>query len=524
MYRIVSVVFVFWAAVCTAADIDSLLIQLDGMLSNRAVYEQAKRAEIIENRANYESSTTPLDRYNSLRGLYTAYRSYRIDSAMIVADARLNVAREIGDPHKIASATLNLAESYVKSGMTDKAIAIMDTLDMASLERYHIKYRIGLYITAYRAKLSGALLPHDRMEALERLRYYSGEATRESPVGTLGYYTLQAEHLRDAGMYNEAVAVMEEAARNYDISGDAAMQYTMGETYMSTGETDKAIECLARSAIIDIMNGVKEYKAMILLSSLLFENGELERAFRYINCAFDDAEFSRSSLRTAEVMRSMPVIDASFHTAEKQMNERTNRMLILACVLVVLLILSLSVVIMEYRTNKRILASMARMNEELEQKNQELIKADSLKLRHINMLMQAYASHIASLRDFRKTVYRLLTTSQMERAVEMVKSDKVEALDIASFHEMFDEAFMSMYPDFIQEVERYTANPVKIKTPGRLTPELRIAAMLRLGVDSADEIASMMHYSVQTVYNLRSALKGMLKVTWEEFITCMKRP
>lgn len=524
MYRVVSVLIVCWAAVCTAANPDSLLVRLDGMLSNREVYESAKRAEIDEHKANYESSTTLLDRYNSLRGLYTAYRSYRIDSAMIVADARLMIAREIGDRNKIASATLNLAEAYVRSGMADKAISIMDTLDTASLERYHIKYRIGLYRTAYEAKLSGALLPHDRMEALDRLHFYSAEAARESPEGSLGYYALQAERLRDAGMHAEAVAVLEEAARSYDLSDNAGMQYTLGEMYLSAGQTDKATECLARSAIIDVSNGVKEYKALILLSSLLFESGDLDRAFRYINCAFDDSEYSRSSLRTAEVMRSMPVIDASFHAAERQMNERTNRMLIMACVLVVLLLLSLTAVIIEYRANKRMLATIARINSELENKNRELVKADSLKLQHINTLMQAYASHISRFRDFRKTVYRLLTTSQTERAVEMVKSDEVEALDIAAFHEMFDEAFLSMYPNFVEEVERYTANPVKVKSPGRLTPELRIAAILRLGIISADEIAAMMHYSVQTVYNLRSTLKGMLNVNWDDFEAYLKRP
>lgn len=524
MYRIVSLFIVFYAAVCTAANTDSLLVRLDGILSDREVYDRVKRAEINEHKANYESSTTLVDRYNSLRGLYGAYRSYRIDSAMIVAEARLMVAREIGDANKIASATLNLAESYVKSGMTDKAIAIMDTLDIASLERYHKKYRIGLYRTAYKAKLAAALLPHDRMEALDRLQYFSSEASAESPAGSLGYYTLRAERLRDAGMYAEAVTEMEEAARKYDLSADAAMQYTMGEMYMAANQYDKAIECLARSAIIDVSNGVKEYKALILLSSLLFDNGELDRAFRYINCAFDDAEFSHSSLRTAEVMRSMPVIDASFHAAERRINERTTRMLVLAGVLVVLLLLSLTVVIMEFRLNKRMLAKIAEINGELEKKNRELVKADSLKLQHINMLMQAYASHISRFRDFRKTVYRLMTTSQADRALEMVKSDKAEMLDIASFHEMFDEAFLSMYPNFVDEVERYTTNPVKVKSPGRLTPELRIAAMLRLGITSADEIAAMMHYTVQTVYNLRSSLKGMLSVNWEEFEAYLKRP
>lgn len=509
------------AAICSAlpvrADADSLLTHLDHVLAERDIYDRAHQEEITEHKRNLANSTTLADQYNSLRGLYGAYRSYKIDSAMIVADMRLRVARQIGEPGKIASATLNLAESYVKAGMPEKGVAILDTLRTEGLEKYHLKYRMGIYRTAYAAIEAQSPLPADRMDAREKLQQFTAEALRESPPGTLGTYTLQAEKLREAGMNAEAVAVLEEAAKKHDFSGDAAMQYTLGEMYLCAGQRDKATECLARSAIIDISGGVKEYRALILLSSLLFEDGDLERAFDYINMAFDDAEFSTSRLRTAEIMRSMPVIDASFHAAERWMNERTRTMLIAASVLVVLLLMSLGFVAMEYVANRRMLALNADIRQKLEAKNEELRAADALKLRHINLLMQAYASHISRLRDFRKAIYRQLKTSQITAALDMAKSDKVEAADIAAFHEMFDDAFLSMYPGFVEQVSRLMTEPVKLKTPGRLTPELRVAAMMRLGMTSTDEIASLMQYSAQTVYNLRSSLKAMLRVPWDDF-------
>lgn len=496
---------------------DSLLNQLDGMLLNRYAYEQAKRADIEQHKANNSTATTLADRYNTLRSLYSAYRSYRIDSAMIVADERLKVARDMADPSKITSATLNLAEAYALSGAPDKAIALLDTLDTWSLENYHIKYRVGIYRTAYSAKAAAAVLPADRIAALEKLHYYSDEASKQSTPNSAGDYTLRAEKLRDAGLFKEAVAVMEEAGKKHDLAADAGMQYTLGEMYLSAGQREKAKESLARSAITDISNGVREYRALILLSSILFEDGDIERAFNYINCAFDDAEYSHAHLRTAEVMKCMPVIDAAFHEAQQQINYRTKRLLILAAILVLLLVLSLILVVKEFRTNRRMLATIADINAQLEHKNGELIKADSLKLNHINSLLRAYSGHISRFRDFRKNAYRLLKTSQFETAADLLKSDKAEQIDIAAFHEMFDEAFLSMFPDFVANIDRYMSKPVKIKMPGRLTPELRIAAMMRLGITSTDDIAGMLHYSSQTVYNLRSSLKGMVKVGWDEF-------
>lgn len=496
---------------------DTVLHELDEAIRNRQEFERNKQELVDRQLALLDSVDTPADRYNVLRGLYDAYRSYKIDSAMIVAADRLMIARTLGEPAKIASSTLNLAETYAKAGEPDKAISLLDTLNMTSLEEYHLKYRLGIYRTAYESKLARALLPGDRLEALEKLQYYIAEAAKESPEGTRGAYTLKAEKLRNAGLYAEAVAVMEEACKKYDFSSDAAMQYTMGEIYLAAGERDKAVDCLARASEIDITNCVKEYRALILLASILFEEGDVSRAFNYINCAFDDADFSRASLRTAEVMRIMPVIDMAFHQAEQQITRRTRSLLILAAVLVLLLLVSLIFTVRAFRAKRRMLTVIADINAALAVKNEELVKADKLKLAHIKTLMLAYAGHITRFRDFRKTVYRHLKTSQLDNAMDMVKSDKAELLDFAAFHELFDKLFLSIFPDFVSETGRYMENPLILKTPDRLTPELRIAAMIRLGITSTEEIAELLHYTPQTVYNLRSVLKSMLKVSWKEF-------
>lgn len=522
MRRIILCILLLACMECIARP-DTILMRLDRIIEKRDDFEKAKRASIEEHKANYRSSLTPEDKYNSLRGLYTEYSSYKIDSAMIAADERLTVARKIGNKSKIASATLNLAEAYVKSGASDKGISILDTLDTGSLEKYHYKYRLGIYRNAYSAKVEMAVSPKDKIEALDRLNYFTEQAISQSPAGSLGSFTLEAEKLGNAGLHVEAVAKIEEAAENYDLSNDAAMQYTLGEMYLNANMREKAKDALARSAIIDLSNGVREYRALILLSRILFEDGEIERAFNYINCAFDDSEFSHSYLRTSEIMRSMPAIDAAFHVAERQINRRTNILLIVTVALVVLLIISLILVVREFSIKKKMLATIATINARLEEKNRELKEADSLKQAHINALMLAYAAHISNLRDFRKSVYRLLKTSQLESAMNLVKSDKIESLDIAEFHEMFDKLFLSMYPGFVEDMNRFMESPYKIKEPGRLIPELRIAAMIRLGMTSTEEIAGLLHYSNQTVYNLRSSLKGRLKGDWDEFETYLKQ-
>lgn len=526
--RILSLLFLFLSGLSRGSvSSDSLLTKLDAMLRNPAVYEDAKKAAVSAHLAEYATASTLQDRYNVLRSLYNEYRSYRIDSALIVADERLDIARKLGEKSKISSATLNLAEAYCRVGAVDKAIAVLDTLPMSSLEDYHLKYRISIYRTAYEQKVAAAKLDKDRLDAMDKLRYYTSEAMAASPEGSRGAFVLRAEQLRDAGLYPQAVAEMEKAGKVFDFSEDAPMQYVMGEIYFAAGEREKAAECLARSAILDISGGIKEYKALILLASILFEDGDLDRAFVYINQAFDDVDFSQANLHTIQILKSMPVIDASFHQAQKEISARTHLFLALAALLVLLLVISLIAVVREYRINRAMYATISDINSRLEDKNGALEDANKLKLQHISSLMKANAAHINNFRDFRKTLYRLLKTSQFADAIDMVKSDKAEGQAIAAFHELFDETFLSMHPDFIEELAPMMKENIRLKTPGRLAPELRVAAMMYLGINSTEEIASLLHYTPQTVYNLRSALRAMISVPWttfENFLAGEKSP
>lgn len=501
---------------------NTLLNRLDSVIEVKYNFESGRRETITSLRKELESAQDNNDRYNILRGLYEAYRSYRVDSALIVANSRLEIARKLDKPSKIASATLNVAEAYAKAGAPDKAINILDTLRQDGLEDYHLKYLNAVYRSAYELKSSTSLMPSDRISAMDKLRTLREEAIKYSNPETRGFYSLRAERLRDAGLVDEAVAIMEDADSKFGFEDDAAMQYTMGEIYLSAGRRQDAIDCLTRSAILDLTSGTKEYKSLILLASLLYQEGQVERAFDYINRAFEDVEFSKANIRTAEIMKIMPVIAQAYHNAEQEIAHRTRNFLFFTGAFAIVLLILLFKMLQMYRKNRRMLSVIEKFNFELEQKNNLLSHADKLKLSHIKALMLAYAKHIQRLRDFRKKVYRLLQTSQYDKAMDAVKWNKAEAGDIAIFHEMFDEAFLSMYPDFVKQVNKMMKEPINLNEPGRLTPELRVVAMIRLGMGSTEEIADMFHYSPQTVYNLRYTIRNMISVPWSDFEIYLK--
>lgn len=517
--RVFALILCLWGLTATATNRpDSLLAELDRAVENRHDYEFQRRIAIDRSVAEYNSATDDYGKYNALRGMYENYRSFRIDSAIIVANQRLAVAKKLGEPSKIVSASLNLAEGYAKAGNPEVAIMILDSINPADLADYHHKYINSIYRSAYSQKAANALLPSDRITALEKARGFRDISASESDPDSRGYYTLQAEKLNDAGMNREAVAMMEEADRRFDFSNDAALLYTMGEIYFAAGQREKAVESLAKSSIIDVQSGTKEYRSLILLASILFEDGQLSRAFEYINCAFDDANFSKANLRNAEIMQIMPLIDKAIHQAEQQANRRTKRLLVFISFLAVLLLISIALMFSAFRAKRKMYATIEDFNAKLEEKNAALTEADSLKLNYINTLMLTYADQISRTKDFRKTLYRLLKTSQYDKAMDAVKSDKLEVRDISAFHEIFDKAFLTMFPAFIEKINEVVEKPFSQKANGQLGPELRVIALMKLGFESTDDISSMLHYSPQTIYNIRSSIRSALKLDWNEFI------
>lgn len=500
-----------------AVGVNPNLNRLDDVIRNRHSYEVEKREGIAKALTDYEKSHDDESRYNALRGLYESYRSYRVDSALIVAHKRLDIARRLGIPSKIASASINLAEGYTRSGSVDLAINILDTLHPSFLENHHIKYRNAVYREAYRSKAYNSVLQEEKDAAFSRLKALNDSALNESPETSRGYYTLTAEKLCDAGLYRQAIATVKEAEKQYDFSNDPAMLATIGNIYLQAGDIDKAIDYLSSSAILDITSGTKEYSSLITLTNILLNQGDIKRAFEYINCAFEDAEFSHANLRTAEIMKIMPVIDKTFHNKEKETSRLTLFFLIAAGIMVIALLILVAWYVKALRAKRKMMATIREINNSLEERNKALAEADALKLHYINLLMKANSEYISRLKAFRKNVYRSLKTNRIDNALDLVKSTREEANDIAAFQELFDQAFLSIFPDFIETMNGFMKEPIELKEPLRLTPELRVMALMKLHMDSTEEISALLHYSNQTVYNLRTTIRGMLNIPWEEF-------
>ena len=246
-----------------------------------------------------------------------------------------------------------------------------------------------------------------------------------------------------------------------------------------------------------------------------------------MKCAMEDAVFSNSRLRTLEVSEMLPLINKAYDT--KMREQRSNLILVLTITLVLFVIVLISIYyiykqmrqLSKARREQSLLnESLIQINEELKTVNLKLSESDHVKEEYISHLFNVCSSYISKLEDFRLLVKRNLQTGQAKQLSRMVDDNSLVADELREFYKQFDSIFLKIYPSFIKDFNELMT-PEGIITPKEgdlLTPELRIFALVRLGINDSVKIAEFLHYSPQTIYNYRLKVRNKAKASKDEFL------
>lgn len=498
-------------------DCDSLLRELDGIIPNRKHYSDDRRQRIATEMRNLEASKSDEDYYGVCRVLYSQYRSYRIDSALWVAERRLMAARNMRSHSKTTSASLNLAESHAHAGNYNEAIAILDTINRRAIEPYHVNYLWNLYVSTYSKLARTALLGSHKLKYEMKSRSYQDSLTSNVGVEDVAYHLIKCEQLLNNGLIDDARQGVEQLRKRFDLDRDASALCLMARIYGKSGAKELEKECFAKAAIVDLQRGIKEYVALTELAKVLFEAGDVERAYAYIKCSLEDASFCNAKNRTSEIMEIMPIINSAVREKEQAHTRRVRTYMIVTLILAGALLAALLIVKKQSNRNSRISRNLDRMNSELTVINERLNKSNAAKEVYINELFAQNSKYIEKLSKFRKSIYRLMATGQYEDVMQLTKSSRIEAEELKEFYSAFDEMFLSLYPNFKRDFNEMIADKYHFDENDKsLSPELRVMALMRLGIEGGS-IAGFLHYTPQTVYNYRSTIRSMLVVPKADF-------
>lgn len=506
--------------------LDSLLNELDGVVHDRSEYAELKEKDISTLKHQLQIAGSNEQRFTLLKNLFELYANYQTDSAYVVVEQRIKLAEIINTPQALASAYMNLAEVYRTTGMYKETLEILNLVRSQNWDSFDPAYFYHLYHSLYMLMADYAVLNTDRKAYNKLLFNYKDTLLQTLNPDDMSYALVESSYYTMLGNYDKALDIALAAYAKFG-QGSPLINYTLSEIYHYLGDIEKEKYYLALSAIEDLKSGVKEYISLHRLAEILSDQGDISRAYDYMKCAMEDAVFSNSRLRTLEVSEMLPLINKAYDT--KMREQRSNLILVLTITLVLFVIVLISIYyiykqmrqLSKARREQSLLnESLIQINEELKTVNLKLSESDHVKEEYISHLFNVCSSYISKLEDFRLLVKRNLQTGQAKQLSRMVDDNSLVADELREFYKQFDSIFLKIYPSFIKDFNELMT-PEGIITPKEgdlLTPELRIFALVRLGINDSVKIAEFLHYSPQTIYNYRLKVRNKAKASKDEFL------
>ena len=513
--------------------------KLDNLLEQRNALIDNKNKDINRLKKNLTTSENTLKRLQTYEQLFEEYYVFQFDSAMTYLNKGIKLAKETQNTYYYNSNTISKAELLSIGGLYNEAIYEIEQVDTTVLDKaQHFEYYFSLFrIHTYWADFCNdkTYTPTHRLKAQEYLKKampFCDETakTYEYYLGEYAVFVLNNPQAARAH-YIKSIKQLPQNSRFYAMSC-----FALSGSYGNEGNTEKQEEFLLLSSIADIENCTMENFALQNLAMYIFEHNkdELDLAQQYIQTALEDAHFYNNRLRIIEISSKLPVIVSSY---QQTLNQRNKVQMTAIIVISLLLLFLLSAVFYIVKQTKRLslqqqelqknnnqLSELNRQQKELNTQlhglNALLVDTNRKRERLAKLYIDLCAKYIARLKKQQTLVKRKIKANQTTELLSQLSSERLSEEDAATFLSRFDKAFLDLYPDFTEELNSLLLpeGQIQNKNTDELTTEQRIMALIRLGVKESAEIADLLFYSPQTIYNYRSVLKGKAinKETFEE--------
>lgn len=518
--------------------LDSLLNVLDKTIKEADTYVQIKENKLHE--LKKEARKTPpvsVERYHLNNDIYLEYKAYSSDSALHYLNENMLLARQLNDKERELNIQLELSYLLSSIGMYMEAADILNSIDRQTLP----SSLLGYYYTCYEHVYfeAGAAQPRYKMFASRYAKL--SHAYRDSMQVTLDpssatYLWLRETQLREAGKYDEALEFSDRrlAEASFGTPQYALVAYQRFRLFESMGKKDEHLYYLVLSAISDVRSAIKEQSSLMVLAQELNRKGDLKRAYDYINFSWEISQFYKTRLRSWMNITPLSMINGNYQDIIKQQNREL--LIYIACVALLALLLVIALIYI-YRQMKAL--SIAKkglqevnerlfsLNEELEKVNRHL-RSTNLELSESNLIKEAYIArffklcsvYVDRLQAYRKLVNKKLQRGQVAELLKMTHlSNDIVTVEVQELYANFDSAFLHLFPNFVESLNALLLpeEQIVLKPDELLNTELRIFALIRLGIKDSSQIAELLHYSVNTIYNYRSRVKTKARVSRDDF-------
>ena len=507
--------------------------QIDEAIAHSQDYVAAHEQKIGEARRALALETTPMGKYQQNFRLFELYKPFVSDSAMFFLRQCIMLADGIGDRSSAVKCRSLLAIRCSNIGLYDEALNILDSIRPAGIDTLSL----GTYYEAYN-NVYNELSYYTRLDYMhqfynEKALHYEQLMLATLPTTSESCFLRREQHAQAEGRLDEALRINDEWMNTVEKGSHpyALVALYRYIEYKLQGDSAEMIHWLVESVLADIRNAAMDQGSMWELANELMLQGEIDKASSYISFTSDCANRYGSRQRNWQIAPLLTTIAKNY----KAQSERNTAQLRMALILIsVLALLLLGMLFFLHRRNRQLDAArqalkesndelatankqladqtqeLSTLNAQLSTLNSQLSESNRVKEEYIGRFMSLCSQYIDKLDNYRKMVNKKMKNKELEELFRISKSTELKEKELEELFLNFDSVFLHLFPNFVNDFNGLLQPEVRIqpKEENRLTTEIRIFALIRLGIEDSSKIAEFLHYSVNTIYNYRARIKN----------------
>ena len=493
---------------------DPALRELDTLIEGRYAIHARHQSELDSLCCMPMGQLNDRDRFERYEQIFDRYRAFNVDSQLVYADKRLLLSRSIDDAFYHEAAQMNMSEVMMRLGMYHEAIQYLDSSSAGGVVDVLHPYYYHLRRTLYGLMADFAMTEDQQASYLSLKRLYTDSLMQVQESGSFYQEVVHADGLCADGQYTQALELLTQYESQHSISADqqAISAITKAQIYHKLGMKDQEKEQLIISACSDMQAAIREYISLRELALLLYSEGDVDSAYRYMRSAIEDAKAGCARGRTIELGMLYPIIESAY-----QRQDEAHHRLLIGFLSSIVLVAALLAVFLLYNARQR--RRLASLNKQLQATYSDLKDSDRIKTVYVGRYMEMSSLLIDRFDSWRKVLNQQFKNNEIAKVQQELASQRFTQEQLAAFYRNFDEAFLNIFPNFINDVKQLMVEGTefRIKPGEQLNTDLRVLCCIRLGITDSAKIASFLRYSLSTIFNARTRMRNLAKGDRDSF-------
>ena len=518
-------------------DFQSLLLEIDQAIEQSPEIVGQYERQIEETRQQYLHARQPEEKYELAFDLYERYKSFMNDSALYYLSEAMHWAernQESGvrsQEWKARVGNCQALKAFQCStvGYYNEALAFLKSIDKQQLDSVGLRNYYQSQMHVYGELGYYSIIPPMKQQYFKLQTTYRDSLFAHIDHQDADYLMYRIQELKGRQQLEEARKISDHWVSR--VSPDSR-EYAIACYYrwLSSEDEDELRYWGAQSALSDVRHAVMDQASLLSLAELLNADGDLDRSYRYIRFTWDCNNRFNTRMRSWQITPILNVIEKNYQKAVEHNNSVLRMSIIVVSILALIVLAALFFV---HRRNKQLASArnalseangqlsiinsqlsiqkeeLATLNSQLSIVNSQLTESNRVKEEYIGRFMSLCSQYIDKLDNYRKMVNKKMKNKELDDLYQISKSTELKEKELEELYENFDTVFLHLFPNFIDDFNALLLPEVQVHPKeNRLTTDIRIFALIRLGIEDSSKIAEFLHYSVNTIYNYRARLKN----------------